>query len=87
MPDLKTHLAIDRLFLGKEFPEIHKTKDYPSRWMGSSHRRVLHDSTSNWVLALVLYPDDRLDAYASAQLHDHIDRVFSRPSRRRKGKT
>ena len=85
---MKIHLAIDRRYLGKEFPKIHMTKDLPSRWLGSSHRRELHDPESNLLLARMAYPDDWFDAYLSAQLHDYFDWLFSKPSgRRREEKT
>jgi len=44
MPGHKTHELIDKLFLGRKHPEVHRFMDSP--WyqvLGPRHRKVLHD--------------------------------------------
>lgn len=84
MPDRKTHLQIDKLFLGKEYNRMHATKDIPAAWMGPSHRSVLHDPASDLFLALVLYPDDPLGAFLSGMIHDAVDRADTKAKRKRR---
>jgi hypothetical protein len=83
LPPRKTHLALDKLLLDKAYEKIHETKDKPSRWMGSKHRRALHDPLSNLILALIEYPKDPASAFFSAQLHDLVDFGLSKAKKRR----
>jgi hypothetical protein len=86
LPSRKTHLALDRLVFGKTYDKVHHIKDKPSKWMGSKHRKALHDPVSNLVLALIEYPRDPTRAFLSAQLHDLIDFGISKARGRRKTK-
>lgn len=43
MPFLETHLKVDRIILGKEFPEVHKLADYQYPRLGFIHRLWGHD--------------------------------------------
>ncbi len=86
MPDRKTHLALDRLLLGKEYNKVHAIKDAPSQWLGPSHRRLFHDPASDLLVAITAYPDDPLGAYASALFHDTADVVDTSRKRRKKKK-
>lgn len=85
MPDRKTHLAIDKLILGREYNKVHKIKDAPSKFLGPSHRTLFHDPASDLLIALASYPEDPLGAYASALLHDALDYADTRRKRMRHG--
>jgi hypothetical protein len=66
-------LVIEKLLLGRTYPEVHWLKDNPSKWMGSKHRKALHDLPSNLLVAVIEYPRDPARAFLSAQLHDLLD--------------
>jgi hypothetical protein len=87
LPSRKEHLALDRLLIGKTYERIHKAKDKPSKWMGSRHRKALHDPISNLLLALIEYPKDPASAFLSAQLHDLVDFAASKARGRRRKKS
>jgi hypothetical protein len=86
LPSRKEHVALDRLLIGKTYERIHLMKDKPSKWMGSRHRKALHDPISNLFLALIEYPKDPASAFLSAQLHDLLDFAASKARGRRKTK-
>jgi len=81
MPDRKTHLALDRALFGKEYNKMHAAKDLPAKWMGPSHRSILHDPASDFLLAMALYPSDPLGAFASGFAHDLIDAASTKAKR------
>jgi hypothetical protein len=86
LPSRKEHVALDRLLLGKTYERIHLMKDKPSKWMGSKHRKALHDPVSNLLLALIEYPKDPTRAFLSGQLHDLLDFGLTKARGRRKTK-
>ena len=73
----RAHRLLDRLVLGREFPDVHRWMDAPYRWLGPRHRLLRHSVAE----VLLKY---RGDPYrlASALLHIVADRASSR--RRRK---
>jgi hypothetical protein len=91
IPCLKEHLKRDREVLGKEYPLVHKAKDYPGLLLGKllpkkygleKHRLIGHfDPWFNLVIPPLLYPDDPLRAVASAWLHDSLDMEASEKKR------
>jgi hypothetical protein len=46
MPSRRFHTAVDRLFLGRSFPEVHRALDSPSQRLGTRHRALFHDPLS-----------------------------------------
>jgi len=42
MPKHKIHRYIDPLFLGKEFPHVHRWMDEPYKLLGRKHRILRH---------------------------------------------
>jgi len=43
MPPHRIHKKIDRIFLGKEYPDVHRDMDEPAKWLGKRHRILRHD--------------------------------------------
>ena len=85
MPSHKTHRQIDRYFFGRSYDRIHKFKDLPARWLGPSHRRVLHNNVMhNLILGALIYPNDPYRAALSAILHDKADVLFTAYKRSRR---
>jgi hypothetical protein len=94
VPCLREHLKRDREVLGREYPLVHKAKDYPGLLLGKllpekygleKHRLIGHyDPWFNLVVPPLLYPDDPLRAVASAWLHDSLDLERSRGRRPQK---
>ena len=80
MPDRKTHELIDKVFLGRAHPEVHKFKDAPARLLGPSHRKLFHDHITNMLLGLVYGPE----AFIAGELHDLLD--FSTTKLKRKNR-
>lgn len=68
-PSHKTHRKVDKMILGKEFPEVHWYKDKPYKRLGPTHRKVRHDTTTNLLLGF-LYGSE---AFVSGTLHDLTD--------------
>lgn len=82
MPSRKVHNALDTALFGRSFDKVHKLKDKPARFLGPSHRRVLHDPLSNLAVALTTYPEDPLKAMIAATLHDLVDSKVTEAKRR-----
>jgi len=82
MPSRQGHINLDRLIWGHAYNRVHAAKDYPSRFLGPSHRKVLHDPLSNLLIAIATYPNDPLNAYLAATMHDLIDRADTKMKRR-----
>ena len=66
----KQHRAIDKLLLGKEFPQVHQWMDQPAYRVGPGHRRFRHDARAVVLMAL-RHQDPR--AGVSALLHIGAD--------------
>lgn len=71
------HIYIDKLYLGKAYPKIHRRIDEPYKYYGRRHRIFFHDYASAYLIATDCYPDDP-DAVWSAYLHILIDDLCSR---------
>ncbi|MHA1506356.1 MAG: hypothetical protein ACTSR0_04105 [Candidatus Asgardarchaeia archaeon] len=80
MPSRKVHLLVDKLFLRKTFPKVHRFMDYPSKYLGKSHRVLRHDLTTAFMLGLIYGSE----AFLSSYLHILTDKAFSRLSRRKR---
>lgn len=76
MPSLRVHLFLDRLFLGEEFPKIHKFLDKPVYILGKRHRVLFHDPAMAFLAANKEYPGNP-KAVLSAQIHIRIDNLCS----------
>jgi len=46
LPSRKVHEALDRVFLGRKFTQVHRLIDLPARNMGRKHRALFHDPLS-----------------------------------------
>jgi len=46
VPRHKVHCAVDRLALGRAYPDVHRWIDEPYRWLGPRHRILRHDLLS-----------------------------------------
>ena len=68
MPRHKVHRLIDRIFLGREYPDIHRWMDEPYKRLGPRHRMLRHDLLS---CIIVSRGDPR--RLASAILHLLLD--------------
>lgn len=69
MPTREVHRKVDRLILGEEFPEVHRIKDLPAKFLGAKHRRLFHDVDTAVLLGAIYGPK----AFLSALLHDLAD--------------
>jgi hypothetical protein len=73
MPRRKTHGKISKLLLGKPFPEVDMVLDFPSRFLGRSHRRVLHTLPEAILVGLIVSGQAR--GGASGAIHVIVDMV------------
>ena len=84
MPSHAVHRWLDRLVLGKAYPEVHRLMDAPAFVIkGRRHRELFHDP----VQLVLLFGDDP-EKLASALLHVWLDEQVSkaRDASRRKTK-
>lgn len=72
---------MDKLLLGREFPDVHLWMDEPYRWLGKRHRILRHDTLS----VLIKYCDDPV-RLTSALLHIACDKADTSRKRRFKPK-
>lgn len=70
MPEHPEHRYVDRQFVGKDYPDIHKGLDWPVSILGRGHRVLFHDYETAMVIAKRKYP---LDPYAPIVAVLHID--------------
>lgn len=77
MPSQRVHRYLDLMFFGKSYWKIHKALDGPSKALGRRHRRLYHDPTSAYFVAVQLYPGDPV-AVRSAEYHIIIDNICTR---------
>lgn len=66
------HRAIDKLVLGRAYPEVHRYMDKPAYYMSFGHRRVRHD-----LRAVVLMALRHRDARAGVSALLHISADFA----------
>jgi len=57
-PNHEVHCYVDRRFTGKEYPNVHKSLDWPVFVLGRGHRVLYHDYITAMVLARKNYPFD-----------------------------
>lgn len=81
MPGHRLHRLVDRLFLGREYPLVHRLADYPYRLLGPRHRILFHNERIHPLLTAVLLGD--IDAGISHYLHIRLDKLWSRDRRLR----
>lgn len=74
MPSRRFHEKIDRFFLGKSFPHIHKALDLPHIILGERHRILFHDPISAVAIGFILGGQQGAQ---SALLHTVVDRIFT----------
>lgn len=74
MPSRRVHEAIDRVFLGRKFSQVHKLLDSPHRALGRKHRALFHDHLS---ASLIGYAVAGWDGAMSALLHVAMDNLFT----------
>jgi hypothetical protein len=75
MPRRKIHKDVSLIVLGKSFPEVDKVLDLPAKFMGASHRKVLHSIPEGVILGLLLTGD--FDGAMAGALHVIVDVVDS----------
>ena len=63
------------VFLGKPFSNVSKALDLPSKYLGGSHRKLLHSGPESFVLGVLLTGD--LDGGIAGVLHVIADAVDS----------
>jgi hypothetical protein len=68
MPKHKIHRYIDKLFLGREFPHVHKWMDEPYKSLGPKHRILRH--TPQEIILKFGFSDEAL----SGLLHIYADK-------------
>lgn len=71
MPDHKLHITVDLIFLGKEFPEVHKFMDMFQPILQSNHRAINHDMETVMKIA----EENGGEAAMSAYLHIMLDKI------------
>lgn len=81
MPSHRVHRRIDKVFLGREYPEVHRWMDKPYTVLGRRHRILRHDPLSILYLALI---NPRYGA--SALLHVLADYSYTTMKKYKRGK-
>jgi hypothetical protein len=79
MPKRRTHEKIAKLLLGKSYPNVDIVIDLPSKFLGSSHRRIFHTPLEAALIGLFLSGDIR--GAADGVLHILVDAVESSVNR------
>jgi hypothetical protein len=83
LPGHAVHNLIDRLYLDRDFPKLHRAMDKAVFYLGADHRCLFHDLPSACFIASKLYPNDPR-ALWSAHLHIYYDELCTQdPSYRR----
>jgi hypothetical protein len=68
------HEALDRIFLGRKFSQVHRLLDSPHRTLGRRHRALFHDPLSAIAIG---YAVGELEGAMSALLHIAVDNLFT----------
>ena len=82
MPSHKKHRSCDKVFLGKEYPLVHRYMDEPYKVLGMRHRVLRHDIETCLLLGIMFGEN----AFRSAVLHIVLDRVWRGDSKKEKRK-
>ena len=85
MPKRKTHEDISRLLLGKSYSEVDIALDWPAKFMGCHHRKVLHTIPEGCIIGLLVTGDAK--GAAAGALHVITDSVDSRAKKEIKNLT
>lgn len=75
MPKRKTHEDISRSLLGKSYSRVHIALDWPAKFMGCHHRKVLHTIPEGCIVGYLLTGDAK--GAAAGALHVITDIVDS----------
>jgi hypothetical protein len=81
LPSRKVHEALDRIFLGRKFTQVHRLIDLPARNMGKKQRTLFHDPLSAIAIG---YTVGGLDGAVSALLHIATDNLFAELRKQRR---
>jgi hypothetical protein len=81
LPSKRVHEALDRVFLGRKFTQVHRLIDLPARNMGRKHRALFHDPLSAIAIG---YAVGGLDGAMSALLHIAVDNLFTELKKQRR---
>lgn len=74
MPSWRLHRLVDKIVLGREYPEVHRALDLPYLWLGPKHRILFHDPITATMMGYAIAgPRGAL----SALLHITLDRELS----------
>lgn len=76
LPSHAVHNYIDRVYLGRTFPRLHRRLDQPIFLLGRYHRTLFHDLATAYLIASKTYPNDER-AIWSAYLHVYYDELCS----------
>lgn len=74
LPKHYVHHFIDRVWLGKAYPKVHRKMDRPFLFFGKQHRELFHDFPTAYFIAREEYPEDPR-AIQSAYLHIYYDEL------------
>jgi hypothetical protein len=79
VPANEIHRLIDIIAFGNDYKWLHRAKDYPSKYLGRSHRKVRHYGDSEWVHKLESLGDRPRDKEVrqSNEGHDLIDSAWA----------
>jgi len=77
MPSHRLHRLVDRMVLGKEYPDVHRWIDEPYRYLGKRHRILRHSP-----LEIMLKYHSDPNRLIAGLLHIALDYASSRRSRR-----
>jgi hypothetical protein len=79
MPANEIHRLIDLIAFGNDYGWLHRAKDYPSKYLGQSHRRARHYGHAEWIQKLESLGNRSRDREVrqSDEGHDLIDRTWS----------
>jgi hypothetical protein len=74
VPSWRLHRLVDKIVLGREYPEVHRALDLPYLWLGPKHRILFHDPITATMMGYAIAgPRGAL----SALLHITLDRELS----------
>jgi len=73
-------MKIDKLFLRRSYPQVHKFLDLPHLWMGERHRQLFHEPCTAMMIGYLLGgPEGGI----SALLHVLLDKALSTSCKRK----
>ena len=82
-PNHEVHRYIDRQVTGKEYPDIHKSLDWPVSFLGRGHRVLFHDYPTAIYIARKKHPFDP-NAKIIPVFHIDFDKICSADPQYRK---